>query len=120
MPGAPRNLDSLSGPPYGSFADRARRSASREWSLEAGAMVRARTEDELERGFAAALACVALTGDAYDDRVALTRAARAHANTVVGWDRDYLDDCAERAIEDALRTPTTAACLPIVAREAAP
>lgn len=111
MPGAPRNLDSLSGPPASTFADRAQRAASREWSLEAGAMARARTEDELEASFAAALASVALTGDAYDDRAAMTRAARAHAQTIVGWDRDYLDDCAERAIEDALRTPTTAAAM---------
>lgn len=103
MPNAPRNLDSLSGPPNSTFADRARRSASRERSLEAGAIARARIEDELEASFAAALASVALTGDAYDDRMALTRAAVVHARTIPGWDRDFLDNIAERAVEDALR-----------------
>ena len=74
-------------------------------------MARARTEDQLARGFAAALASVAMTGDAYDDRQALTRAASAHAAKVTGWDRSFLADVAERAIEDALRAPTTAAAM---------
>ncbi len=60
---------------------------------------------ELENSFRAVLAAVPLTGDWYTDRVALDRAAAAHAKTITGWYADVIEDAAESAIKAILPLP---------------
>lgn len=80
----------------------ASRQAARAAQLDRRADAVGRIEDELMQGFARALAGVTLTGDGFDDRQALERAAETHARTCVGWDRSFLADIAESAVDAVL------------------
>lgn len=74
-----------------------------ELEMERGEVALDRAIAEILGGFRAALSTVVLTGDAFDDRQALDRAAYAHARTIRGWYQDELERLADEAVMDVLR-----------------
>lgn len=74
-----------------------------ELEMERGALAYERETAAVLDSFRAVLSAVALTGDAFDDRNALDRAAYAHARTIRGWYPHVLEDLADEAVASVLR-----------------